>query len=62
MRPGCCIAAALGLTLRFFHKMAQAPPYPSAFPNAKIPNVVPEAFEGTWQERVDEWGGYMKQA
>ncbi|KAJ9110485.1 hypothetical protein QFC19_001611 [Naganishia cerealis] len=28
----------------------------------EAPNVVPEAFAGVWQERMEDWGGRMKQA
>ncbi|TXT13007.1 hypothetical protein VHUM_01408 [Vanrija humicola] len=47
---------------RFFHRMAERPPYESKFPVSTAPNVVPKAFEGTWEERVSEWGGFIKQA
>lgn len=46
----------------FFHKMSQVPPYKSAFPISEVGNIVPRAFEDIWEERVDEWGCYMKQA
>lgn len=48
--------------IRFFHKMSTNPPYKSAFPQSEIPNVTPEMFQGTWEERVAEWGGHMKRA
>lgn len=46
----------------FFHRMAERPPYESKFPYSTAPNVVPKAFEETWEERVAEWGGFIKQA
>ncbi|GFZ49871.1 hypothetical protein JCM24511_07274 [Saitozyma sp. JCM 24511] len=47
---------------RFFHRMSERPPYTSKFPVLEAPNVTPRAFQGTWEERVNEWGGFMKQA
>ncbi|WVQ84834.1 hypothetical protein IAT38_006991 [Cryptococcus sp. DSM 104549] len=47
---------------RFFHRMSEAPPYPSKFPVLEAPNVTPEKFGETWEKRVDEWGVFMKQA
>lgn len=46
----------------FFHRMTERPPYKSKFPYSTAPNVVPEAFKETWEGRVDEWGGHIKQA
>lgn len=28
----------------------------------EAPNVVPEPFKDVWQERMEDWGGKMKQA
>lgn len=42
--------------------MTEKPPYESKFPYSTAPNVVPEEFEETWEGRVDEWGGFLKQA
>lgn len=50
------------LTQSFFHRMAERPPYESKFPYSTAPNVVPKAFGETWEESVDEWGGFIKQA
>ncbi|ORY34577.1 hypothetical protein BCR39DRAFT_116062 [Naematelia encephala] len=47
---------------RFFHRMSERPPYESHFPYLEAENVTPKAFEGTWEERLSEWGGMMKQA
>ena len=47
---------------RFFHRMSQVPPYPSAFPILSTPNVVPTAFADSWEDRVGEWGTHLKQA
>ena len=55
-------AGADNLDARFFHRMSTSPPYESVFPVSKAPNVVPEAFRDTWPERVNEWGGFMKQS
>lgn len=49
-------------TNRFFHKMSINPPYKSVFPQSEIPNVTPAEFQGTWEDRVAEWGGHMKRA
>ncbi|EIW71350.1 hypothetical protein TREMEDRAFT_67719 [Tremella mesenterica DSM 1558] len=46
---------------RWFHRMSETPPYPSAFPVCSAPNVTPRAFPD-WEVRVNEWGGFMKQA
>lgn len=48
--------------IRFFHRMSSQPPYDSKFPALEAPNVVPKAFKGTWEGRVDEWGVLLKQA
>lgn len=42
--------------------MADRPPYESKFPISTAPNVVPKAFEATWEDSVSEWGGFIKQA
>lgn len=42
--------------------MTEKPPYESKFPYSTAPNVVPEALKETWEGRVDEWGGFLKQA
>ena len=42
--------------------MAQTPPYPSAFPILTTENVTPEAFRDTWNDRVTEWGLFLKQS
>ncbi|OWZ67670.1 hypothetical protein AYX14_01473 [Cryptococcus neoformans] len=47
---------------RFFHRMSEAPPYQSNFPVLEAPNVTPRAFERTWEERVNEWGVFMRQS
>ncbi|KAK1923409.1 hypothetical protein DB88DRAFT_505325 [Papiliotrema laurentii] len=47
---------------RYFHRMSVEPPYESKFPISKAPNVVPKAFEGVWEDRVDEWGFLLKQS
>ena len=47
---------------RYFHRMSVEPPYESKFPISKAPNVVPKAFEGVWEGRVDEWGFLLKQS
>ncbi|KAK8849815.1 hypothetical protein IAR55_005151 [Kwoniella newhampshirensis] len=47
---------------RFFHRMSEAPTYKSHFPVLEAPNVTPKKFQDTWEERVNEWGGFMKQA
>ncbi|KAK4689858.1 hypothetical protein P7C73_g231, partial [Tremellales sp. Uapishka_1] len=46
---------------RFFHRMAEHYPYKSAFPSFNAPNVTPEGMVD-WEERVNEWGYFMKQA
>jgi hypothetical protein len=42
--------------------MTTDPPYKSAFPHSEIPNVTPANFGETWENRVAEWGGHMKNA
>jgi hypothetical protein len=54
--------SATAHTASFFHRMTEQPPYESKFPSLTAPNVVPETFKDTWEERVAEWGGFIKQA
>lgn len=65
---GCYIGYAIHRTnlriraIRFFHRMSEVPPYQSNFPLLEAPNVTPQAFERTWEERVNEWGAFMRQS
>ncbi|WVR07890.1 hypothetical protein IAU60_004933 [Kwoniella sp. DSM 27419] len=47
---------------RFFHRMSDKPPYQSHFPVLEAPNVTPKAFADTWEDKMGEWGGIIKQA
>ncbi|KAF8600875.1 Clavaminate synthase-like protein [Ceratobasidium sp. AG-I] len=47
---------------RFFWKMQTKPPYPTAFPSLNMTNVVPGAFEDTWETTLETWGQCMKDA
>ncbi|ERS96774.1 uncharacterized protein SPSK_01167 [Sporothrix schenckii 1099-18] len=51
---------------RFFWRMAEAPPYDTAFPGLNAPNVVPSTDDAAIRERwtpvMNQWGAAMKEA
>lgn len=49
---------------RFFWRMSEAPPYPTAYPALNAQNVVPkdETIKARWTPVMEKWGLSMKQA
>lgn len=51
---------------RFFWRMAEAPPYATAFPGLNAPNVVPSTDDASirdnWTPVMNQWGAAMKEA
>ncbi|OAA56357.1 hypothetical protein SPI_07968 [Niveomyces insectorum RCEF 264] len=49
---------------RFFWRMAEPPPYPTAFPALNAENVVPDdpALRARWTPVMNQWGTAMKEA
>ena len=50
---------------RFFWKMGTPIPkegYTTRFPGLNAANVVPGAYEGSWEKRLEKWGTAMKDA
>jgi hypothetical protein len=52
---------------RFFWKMSEKRPVVEGKEDSSLklhdaPNVVPEAFDGVWQEKMEDWGTKMKTA
>ncbi|KOS19576.1 Flavonol synthase/flavanone 3-hydroxylase [Escovopsis weberi] len=49
---------------RFFWRMADQPPYDTAFPGLNAPNIVPDAphIRDRWAPVMDQWGSSMKDA